>query len=140
MTVLFLDLQKAFDTVSHDIVQEIIPLRSAWNRLLSSYLSCRKQFTKRKFLSDLASIIWGVCRKQLTKRNFLSDLASIIWGVCSRTSPLFNIYKWPAQCMCSLLLAFRRWHTSCLVVKDFFSDLELKFNTEFNTVGTILRI
>ena len=47
--LLFLDLQKAFDTVSHDILLKKLHhygVRGSVYRLFESYLSGRKQFTK----------------------------------------------------------------------------------------------
>ena len=62
--LLFLDLQKAFDTVSHDILLKKLHhygVRGSVYRLFESYLSGRKQFTKiDNILSDLADILWGV--------------------------------------------------------------------------------
>ena len=62
--VLFLDLQKAFDTVQHDILLKKLQhygVRGKAFQLLSSYLLDRKQFTKiQNNTSDLASILWGV--------------------------------------------------------------------------------
>ena len=62
--VLFLDLQKAFDTVSHDILLKKLQhygVRGSIHKLLSSYLSGRKQFTKiQNSASDLDSVLWGV--------------------------------------------------------------------------------
>ena len=62
--VLFLDLQKAFDTVSHDTLLKKLKhygVRGSIYELISSYLSDRKQFTKiQNMSSDLASVLWGV--------------------------------------------------------------------------------
>ena len=62
--LLFLDLQKAFDTVSHDILLKKLRhygVRGSVYKLFESYLSKRKQFTKiGNVLSDLHDILWGV--------------------------------------------------------------------------------
>ena len=62
--VLYLDLQKAFDTVSHDILLQKLyhyGVRGNAYSLLKSYLSNRMQRTKVKnILSDLAHVLWGV--------------------------------------------------------------------------------
>ena len=59
--VLFLDLQKAFDTVQHDILLKKLHhygIRGIAYKLMSSYLSGRKQYTKiQKDASDFASIV-----------------------------------------------------------------------------------
>ena len=64
MAILFLDLQKAFDTVSHDVLLKKLyhyGIRGSAHKLLSSYLSGRKQFTKiGNCISLLAFILWGV--------------------------------------------------------------------------------
>ena len=62
--VLFLDLQKAFDTVSHEILLKKLHhygIRGNAYHLMKSYLSGRMQRTKIKnVLSDLALVLWGV--------------------------------------------------------------------------------
>ena len=64
MAVLFLDLQKAFDTVSHDILLQKLHhygLRGKAHQLLKAYLSGRKQYTQVKnAVSEMAYILWGV--------------------------------------------------------------------------------
>ena len=62
--VLFLDLQKAFDTVSHQILLEKLfhyGIRGPVHSLLTSYLSNRQQYTSINGVkSDLEYIHWGV--------------------------------------------------------------------------------
>ena len=64
MAILFLDLQKAFDTVSHDILLKKLHhygIRGTAHNLLRSYLSNRKQRTKiGNVISDVAFVLWGV--------------------------------------------------------------------------------
>ena len=67
MAVLFLNLQKAFDTVSHDILLQKLyhyGVRGNAHRLLKSYLSGRQQRTKVKnAVSELAFVLWGSHRR-----------------------------------------------------------------------------
>ena len=62
--ILFLDLKKAFDSVSHKILlkkMEYYGVRGIALQLFSSYLSNRKQFTKiNDSVSVLDLIEWGV--------------------------------------------------------------------------------
>ena len=64
VAVLYLDLQKAFDTVGHDILLRKLyhyGIRGKTHDLLKSYLSNRKQFsTIGKSASELANVLWGV--------------------------------------------------------------------------------
>ena len=62
--VLFLDLQKAFDTVSHTILLSKLHhygVRGLPHKLLTSYLTNRKQYTVIEGTkSELLSMMWGV--------------------------------------------------------------------------------
>ena len=62
--VVFLDLQKAFDTVSHEILLQKLShygIRGLPYKLLGSYLSNRQQYTSVEGnKSDLEPITWGV--------------------------------------------------------------------------------
>ena len=62
---IFLDLTKAFDTVNHDILlHKIKNFYGFWGlafKLMQSYLSNRKQYTKmNSFMSDRSKIEYGV--------------------------------------------------------------------------------
>ena len=62
--VLFLDLQKAFDTVCHNILLKKLfhyGVRGLPHLLFSSYLSNRQQYTVVNGMkSDIAEVLWGV--------------------------------------------------------------------------------
>ena len=63
IAILFLDLKKAFDTVSHTILLKKLNhygVRGQAHTLLSSYLSNRQQYTSIEGTnSELDSILWG---------------------------------------------------------------------------------
>ena len=62
--VLFLDLQKAFDTVCHSILLKKLfhyGIRGLPHQLFTSYLSNRQQYTVvNGTKSDIAQVLWGV--------------------------------------------------------------------------------
>ena len=62
---IFLDLTKAFDTVNHDILlqkmKNFYGFRGLAFKLMQSYLSNRKQYTKmNSFMSDRSKVEYGV--------------------------------------------------------------------------------
>ena len=118
--VLFLDLQKAFDTVDHKILLKKLyhyGVRGNAYRLLSSYLSDRKQFTKiGDFLSDFAYMLWGVPQGSvlgpLLFLIFINDLPNS----CA-------LFSWLFADDTALALSSPNYH-----------DLEVKFNSEVNNL------
>ena len=118
--VLFLDLQKAFDTVRHDILLKKLQhygVRGVVYNLLSSYLTGRKQFTKvMNDESDLVSILWGV-----PQGSVLGPLLFLIY--------INDLPK--ASSLGSWLFAD---DTALAMSSSNFKDLELKFNVEVNKV------
>ena len=83
--VLFLDLQKAFDTVSHSILLQKLNhygVRGLPLELLTSYLTNRLQYTLLGGVkSDLSEILWGV--PQGTRKRL-------------RTTFIYLVYQWPS--------------------------------------------
>ena len=118
--VLFLDLQKAFDTVDHQILLQKLyhyGVRGKAHNLLKSYLSGRTQRTKIKnVLSELASILWGV-----PQGSVLGPLLFLIYiNDLPNASELF-----------SWLFAD---DTALALSSDNIQDLEKRFNCEVNKV------
>ena len=111
-------MQKAFDTVSHDILLNKLyhyGIRGNAYRLLSSYLSGRKQFTKvGNFISGLVSILWGV-----TQGSVLGPL-------------LFLIFINDLPNACSLFSWIFADDTALALSSKNFAELEIRFNSEIN--------
>jgi hypothetical protein len=118
--VLFLDLQKAFDTVDHQILLQKLHhygVRGKAHDLLKSYLSGRTQRTKiRNVFSKLALILWGV-----PQGSVLGPLLFLIYiNDLPNASELF-----------SWLFAD---DTALALSSDNIQDLEKRFNCEVNKV------
>ena len=78
----FVDLQKAFDTVGHQILLAKLNhygIRRVSNDWLKSYLSdCNQYVSRNGYKSGLSALNWG-----LSQGSVLGSL------------PIFPIYKWP---------------------------------------------
>ena len=124
IAVLFLDLQKAFDTVSHDILLDKLHhygVRGDAHRLLRSYLSGRKQRTKFKnAISELAFVLWGVPQGSvlgpLLFLIFINDLPNVT-----------ELFSW--------LFAD---DTALAMSSHNFQDLQIKLNYEVDKVHSWL--
>ena len=118
--VLFLDLQKAFDTVSHDILLcklKHYGVRGLPHQLLSSYLSNRKQYvTINGVKSDLEYIRWGV-----PQGSVLGPLLFLLY--INDLSNSTDMDSW-----------FYADDTALAASSTSFKDLEVKFNKEVNKV------
>ena len=118
--VLFLDLQKAFDTVNHDILLQKLyhyGVRGNAFLLLKSYLSGRKQRTKVKnAVSNLAFVLWGV-----PQGSVLGPLLFLIFiNDLPNTS---DLYSW--------LFAD---DTALALSSNNIQELQIRFNHEVNKV------
>ena len=118
--VLFLDLQKAFDTVSHDILLHKLHhygVRGLPHKLLSSYLSNRQQYTSINGVkSDLEYIRWGV-----PQGSVLGPLLFLLF--INDLSNSTDMNSW-----------FFADDTALAASSASFNDLEIKFNHEVNKV------
>ena len=118
--VIFLDLKKAFDTVSHDILLKKLShygIRGLPHNLMSSYLYQRKQYTTIEGVkSDFGFIRWGV-----PQGSVLGPLLFLLF-----------INDLPKCCdMSSWLFAD---DTALGVSSDNFNDLQLRMNREIDKV------
>ena len=115
---IFLDLTKDFDTVNHDVLlhkmKNFYGFRGLALKLIQSYLSNRKQYTKMEnFKSDLAKIDYGV-----PQGSYLGPLLFLLY---INDLPLASQFD-------SILFAD---DTFLAMSENNFSKLENRVNTEF---------
>ena len=83
--LVFVDLKKAFDTVSHSILIKKLTNYGFHGKaytLILSYLTNRKQFISiNQFRSDLKSITYGVPQGSFPRSIYRSD-GRVVWSVC----------------------------------------------------------
>ena len=87
---IFLDLTKAFDIVNHDVLlhkmKNFYGFRELAFKLMQSYLSNRKQYTKmNSFKSDRSKIEYGVPQG--------SSLWRLLFLLCINDLPLASLFN-----------------------------------------------
>ena len=100
---IFLDLTKAFDTVNHDVllheIKNFYGFQGLAIKLIQSYLSNRKQYTKMENCkSDLTKIEYGVPHGFFLGRYFFFCISMVfLWLVNLTLFCLLMTLSWPCQ-------------------------------------------